>query len=71
VAVIPSLSRDLGLGLQLLRNGRAEMFRLRRGSPALNMTGFTAIFAVAGSDGASTKNFDIFSRRAAQNGNIC
>ena len=37
-AVIPSLSRDLGIVLPLCRGGDTEMFRLRRVAPALNMT---------------------------------
>jgi len=37
-AVIPSLSRDLGIVLPLRRADDAERFRLRRAAPALNMT---------------------------------
>jgi hypothetical protein len=38
-AVIPSVSRDLGLCGEAGLGGGAEMFRLRRGAPPLNMTG--------------------------------
>jgi hypothetical protein len=38
VAVIPSLSRDLGLVPSAGRRDSAEMFRLRRSAPSLNMT---------------------------------
>jgi len=38
MAVIPSLSRDLGMVPQIGRRGLAEMFRLRRCAPSLNMT---------------------------------
>ena len=37
-AVIPSLSRDLGLVLPAAHRAWAEMFRLRRCAPSLNMT---------------------------------
>jgi hypothetical protein len=37
-AVIPSLSRDLGAVPQARLSPKAQMFRLRRGAPPLNMT---------------------------------
>lgn len=38
LAVIPSLSRDLGLAPSIRRWDQAEMFRLRRDAPPLKMT---------------------------------
>ncbi len=38
VAVIPSLSRDLGLATQADHGDEAENFRLRRCAPALKLT---------------------------------